>query len=85
MKNLYKLLALTVGVLSLSACEADRDSNPTLNEPDTFVLNVPPFAANNVYDLKNSQSIECRIGLYARLALVWCFGSCAAQHQPSND
>ena len=51
MKNLYKLFTLTMGLLALSACEADRDSNPVLNEPDTFVLNVPAFASNNVYDL----------------------------------
>ncbi len=36
MKNLYKLFTLTMGLLALSACEADRDSNPVLNEPDTF-------------------------------------------------
>ena len=62
MKNLYKLFTLTMGLLALSACEADRDSNPVLNEPDTFVLNVPAFASNNVYDLKNSESLEltCR-------------------------
>ena len=58
MKNLYKLFTLTMGLLALSACEADRDSNPVLNEPDTFVLNVPAFASNNVYDLKNSESLE---------------------------
>ncbi len=56
MKNLYKLFTLTMGLLALSACEADRDSNPVLNEPDTFVLNVPAFASNNVYDQKNSES-----------------------------
>ena len=33
-------------------------SNPTLLEPDTFVLNVPPYAENNVYDLENSKAIE---------------------------
>lgn len=42
MKNLYKLFTLTMGLLALSACEADRDSNPVLNEPDTFVLNLLP-------------------------------------------
>lgn len=57
MKNLYKLMAWTVGLFSLSACDADRDSNPILGEPDTFVLNVPAFAENNVYDLLNSESL----------------------------
>ena len=58
MKYLYKQFTLTMGLLALSACEADRDSNPVLNEPDTFVLNVPAFASNNVYDLNNSESLE---------------------------
>ena len=50
-------MAWTVGLFSLSACDADRDSNPILGEPDTFVLNVPAFAENNVYDLLNSESL----------------------------
>ena len=52
MKNLYKLFTLTMGLLALSACEADRDSNPVLNEPDTFVLNVPAFAPTTCTTLK---------------------------------
>lgn len=40
-----------------TSCSEDRDSNPTFHEAPTFVLNVPAFAANNVYDLKNSDVI----------------------------
>ncbi len=52
MKNLYKLFTLTMGLLALSACEADRDSNPVLNEPDTFVLNVPALLPTTCTTLK---------------------------------
>ena len=31
MKNLYKLFTLTMGLLALSAYEADRDTTPELN------------------------------------------------------
>lgn len=34
------------------------DSNPTLLEPDTFVLNVPPYA-RTMYDLENSSWFTC--------------------------
>lgn len=58
MKKIYGLMLMTLGLLAFSACESDRDSNPTLKEPDSFVLNVPPYAENNVYDLANSTSLE---------------------------
>lgn len=35
----------------LTSCKDDNGSNPTLTVPETFVLNTPEFAANNVYDL----------------------------------
>ena len=46
------LLAVTFALPLFTACETDNDSNPILNEPDTFTLNTPAYAANNVYDLK---------------------------------
>lgn len=49
MKKIYSIFMMGLAVLAFSACESDRDSNPTLLEPDTFVLNVPPYAENNVY------------------------------------
>lgn len=58
MKKIYGLMLITLGLLAFSACESDRDSNPTLKEPGSFVLNVPPYADNNVYDLANSTSLE---------------------------
>ena len=58
MKKIYSIFMMGLAVLAFSACESDRDSNPTLLEPDTFVLNVPPYAENNVYDLENSEAIE---------------------------
>lgn len=52
------LLAVTFALPLFTACETDNDSNPVLKEPDTFTLNTPAYAANNVYDLKNSQTVE---------------------------
>lgn len=55
MKKIYKsLLCLAVATVpSLTSCDEDRDSNPTLSIPSSFVLNTPGLAANNVYDLPN--------------------------------
>ena len=58
MKSIYSWLLITVGLLAFSACEKDADSNPVLLEPETFVLNVPPYAVNNVFDLENSESLK---------------------------
>lgn len=49
--------SLLIGGLIFSACEADRDDNPTLNEPTTFVLNAPAYV-NGIYDLEKSKTIE---------------------------
>lgn len=55
MKKIYKsLLFLTlVAVPFLTSCKEDRDSNPALSIPSSFVLNTPGLAAGNVYDLPN--------------------------------
>lgn len=59
MKKVINMLLLAVLSLPLfTACETDIESNPTLNEPTSFVLNVPAYAINNVYDLKNSKTVE---------------------------
>ena len=55
------LLAVTFALPLFTACETDNDSNPILNEPDTFTLNTPAYAANNVYDLKNAQTVELHL------------------------
>lgn len=53
MKKIYRsLLLAAVACLPLfTSCEDDNDSNPTISFPETFVLNTPEFAANNVYDI----------------------------------
>lgn len=59
MKKIFNILLLTVFTLSVfTACEKDDDSNPVLKEPTTFSLNLPPYAANNIYDLKNAKTVE---------------------------
>ena len=57
MKKLLICASLLAGMLTFSACESDRDSNPTLLEPTEFVLNTPALA-DGVYDLDHTTSIE---------------------------
>lgn len=57
MKNIYSIMLLLAGLFTFVACESDRDSNPTLHEPTTFVLNTPPYVSG-VYDLKNTETIQ---------------------------
>ena len=57
MKKISILTILSAGLLSFSACDSDRDSNPILQEPTAFVLNTPAYV-NTTYDLTNSKSIE---------------------------
>lgn len=55
------MLPLLVLPLLLASCEKDTDSNPTLDlshVSEGFVLNTPAYAANNTYDLANSESVE---------------------------
>ncbi len=59
MKKIFKILLVAIFALPLfTACETDDNSNPVLKEPDTFLLNTPAYAANNVYDLKNAKTVE---------------------------
>jgi hypothetical protein len=44
--------------LLFAACKDDRDSNPTLRTPATFVLNTPAYASGAVYDLDDSSAME---------------------------
>ena len=57
MKRLNIISALLAGLFCLTACNDDRDSNPVIQQPDTFVLNMPAYSSN-VYDLENTGSIE---------------------------
>ena len=40
-----------------TACSDDRDSNPVLQQPDSFVLNTPAYAGQAI-DLANSQTVN---------------------------
>lgn len=49
------LIAMVLG--AFTACESDRDDNPTLTVPETFRLNTPAIAENNIIDLLNTDEI----------------------------
>ena len=53
-------LALMMGLFT--ACESDRDDNPVLSMPETFRLNAPAIAENNVIDLANTEDITITYG-----------------------
>ena len=55
----YIIASLLAGValMGFTSCEDDRDSNPTLTVPDSFVLNIPALAGNG-YDLANCEWSE---------------------------
>jgi hypothetical protein len=58
MKNIFKSTMLLMGTVALlAACETDRDSNPTIQQPTTFVLNTPAYA-NAGIDLEHSQTLR---------------------------
>lgn len=56
-KYIFASLLAGVAFMGFTSCEDDNDSNPTVNEPTTFVLNTPAYV-NSVYDLANSTSVE---------------------------
>ena len=55
-KILKSTLLLLCGIGLFTACADDRDSNPTLQQPTTFVLNTPAYSTSNV-DLATSTGI----------------------------
>ena len=55
MKHIFSLLLVALTLPFFAACSEDTGSNPHLQDAASFVLNEPPFAANNVYDLKHAQ------------------------------
>lgn len=59
MKNINKKWVMFLAGFSLlfTACEDDRDSNPTLQTPTKFVLNTPAYAEGAVYDLERSSVV----------------------------
>lgn len=54
-KIISNIMLLAAGVLALSSCDADRDSNPTLIQPTEFTLNTPVLQ-NGLVDLSRSES-----------------------------
>lgn len=56
-KYILASLLAVVALLGFTSCEDDNDSNPTISQPESFVLNTPAYAGN-VYDLENSDSLE---------------------------
>ena len=65
MKKIIKsAMLLLCSVCILTACEDDRDSNPTLQKPTqgSLVLNTPAMAANATYDLANSSNLIFTLG-----------------------
>ncbi|MBQ7419520.1 MAG: SusF/SusE family outer membrane protein [Prevotella sp.] len=63
MKKIYKslLLAMVAALPMLTSCSDDNDSNPVMTFPETFVLNTPEFAANNVYDLPYAEFLNLTV------------------------
>ena len=52
----YLFTLLLAGLAMFTACTDDRDSNPTVQQPSTFELNMPALGGG-VYDLANTDSI----------------------------
>jgi hypothetical protein len=49
-------MLLLTGAFAFASCADDNDSNPTIAQPDQFVLNTPANANGNL-DLENSTSV----------------------------
>lgn len=61
-KIYYSLLITMVAALPLfTSCSDDNGSNPTLTVPESFELNTPEFAANNVYDLPAATAVNVTV------------------------
>jgi len=56
-KYIYSVLLLLSGLCLLSACSEDRDSNPVIQQPSTFVLNDPSYH-NLLVDLSQSSKLR---------------------------
>lgn len=58
MKKIFvSALLLMSSMCIFTACDDDRDSNPIIQEPETFVLNTPAYAASEI-DLASSKKIN---------------------------
>ncbi len=50
-------MLLVAATMMLASCSDDRDSNPTLKTPESFVLNTPAYASQAI-DLQNSETVN---------------------------
>ena len=58
MKKIFvSALLLMSGMCIFTGCDDDRDSNPTLQQPETFLLNTPAYATSDI-DLENSSKLR---------------------------
>jgi hypothetical protein len=57
MKALFKstILMAAAGLMIFTGCKDDNESNPTITQPTTFVLNQPSIVSN--IDLEKSQTV----------------------------
>ena len=57
MKRVFKstILMAAAGLVVFTSCKDDNDSNPTITQPTTFVLNQP--AIQGIIDLEKSQTV----------------------------
>lgn len=58
MKKINIIASLLLGGLLFTACDSDRDDNPTLVMPSSFELYAPADAENNTLDLLNSSTVD---------------------------
>ena len=56
-KILKSALLMMVALVSFTACDDDRDDNPTITTPKEFHLNTPALANTNI-DLANSSTLQ---------------------------
>lgn len=58
MRNIiHSAILLLAAACLLPACEDDRDSNPTLLQPESIALNTPAYAAEQI-DLAHSETLN---------------------------
>ena len=57
MKKLSIIATMLVGLFLTVSCDSDRDSNPVLEEPSSFVLNTPAIA-DQTYDLDHATTFK---------------------------
>ncbi|HJC93236.1 MAG TPA: SusF/SusE family outer membrane protein [Candidatus Phocaeicola excrementigallinarum] len=54
MKKLNILAYCLTGMLTITSCQDDRDDNPTIQHPDSFLMNV----SSDTYNLKSLQTLD---------------------------